>query len=102
MHGNSEKQVETAIKRYVNAQPCSFVVKLHGGAVTGRGYLDLFGSLHGVPFWVEVKAPGGAVRREQLLWVREARRGGYVSGVADSLEAFQALFDATADEKENA
>lgn len=93
MQTPSEKQIEKAIRAYVDSRPQSFAVKLHGGAVTGRGYPDLFGALEGRPFWVEVKRPGGAVRHEQKLWVRRARRGGYIAGVVDSLEAFKVLFE---------
>lgn len=88
-----EKRIESHIKRYVKSTPNSFVVKLHGGAVTGKGYPDLIGSLGGRPFWVEVKASGKPARPEQRLWTERATKCGYVSGVVDSLTSFQQLFE---------
>jgi hypothetical protein len=93
-----EKRIENAIKAYVRAHKRtsgdgSFVVKLFANGEQGKTTLDLVGSFRGKPFMVEVKAPNGKTSLIQSMLVKQARKGGYVSGVVDSVMAFIDLFE---------
>lgn len=88
---NPEQIVVNAIIAYVNKHPNSFVVKTNTTGLSKK-QLDLVGSLRGVPFWVDAKAPGKQASKLQRGLVRLYRLGGYVSGVVDSVEGFRGLF----------
>ena len=68
--------------------------KLHGSAFGVAGAPDLIGCYHGQPFAVEVKQPGRGATVIQRRELDEWRAQGWVSGVAHSVDEFEALFAA--------
>lgn len=86
-----ETRIIRRIQQHVADSPNSFCVKTHTSGATKK-QLDLVGSYYGVPFWVDAKRRGGKASKLQLGLVRIARNGGYVSGIVDSVEAFEGLF----------
>lgn len=94
-----EKRIEMKIRAHVAATPHGWSVKLHADGHQGRGTLDLLGGYQGHPFLVEVKRVGGEASKIQDALVRQAQRGGFVSGIIDSVAAFVALFEQVDDGK---
>lgn len=58
-----------------------------------QGFPDLIGAWYGMPFAVEVKAPGKEARPEQTLWINRLGQSGYASGVAHDVDEFVALME---------
>ena len=79
--------------------------RYHGSAYGERGHSDLYGtirrqgtdegSFYGVPYYLEIKAPGklSTLKPWQEAFLEEERRHGAMTGVIDSLEALQAFLD---------
>lgn len=87
-----EKLIERRITDYVKRQG-GWVTKIHASAEQGKGTLDLLGSVHGQPFYVDVKrSDGGKVSKMQQHLIHRAQKTGFVSGAVASLEEFIDLF----------
>ena len=81
-----EKQVVSRIMRVLQAQPGVIVRKRHGTAMGVAGDPDLYGSLNGRHFEIEVKRPDGPSKLTELQVQRlsEWERAGAITGVARS------------------
>jgi hypothetical protein len=83
-----EKKRQKNIIDYINLSPNSFVVKVHGSALSRRGLPDLIGSYRGTPFAVEIKQPGNYPSKLQRKWLDKFKAGGYVTGIVRYIEDF--------------
>lgn len=82
----SETSVVNAIKKYIKNIPGSKVRKRRGG-ISNRGEPDLYGSIWGIHFEIEVKAPDGTPTKVQMVRLSEWGAAGVtVRGIAYSLE----------------
>lgn len=91
----TESQVQKQIIEYLKARRFT-VVRINSGKVRARnGYVqladpgtpDLLGiDRKGSHVWIEVKKPGGALRRDQVEWIAEHRTRGCTVLVAESLD----------------
>lgn len=91
-----ETAIVNAIERWVLGRPNSVILKVYGNGMTTGGHPDLIGSVglgmntycH---FAIEVKLPGKDPTPRQLYRLRQWESGGYVTGVAHSLEEFRSI-----------
>lgn len=84
---------EAAIQRRIQAairNAGGKVYKLHGGQFGVAGAPDLIGALHGRPFAIEVKRPGGkptALQEHELkAWAEQGFAVGIATNVDEALE----------------
>jgi hypothetical protein len=81
-----EKHIVSRIMRAIEARPGVIVRKRHGTAMGVAGDPDLYGSLNGRHFEIEVKRPDGPSQLTKLQSQRlgEWERAGAITGVARS------------------
>jgi hypothetical protein len=90
-----EKHIVSRIMRALEARPGVIVRKRHGTAMGVAGDPDLYGSLNGRHFEIEVKRPDGPSQLSKLQSHRlgEWERAGAITGVARSVEDAMAILD---------
>lgn len=82
-----ESLVHEAILRWIKAHcPESEVEKRHGSMYTVYGDPDLTGCIQGYHVEIEVKKPGGELRKAQAIRLRKYLAAGAIAGVAESVE----------------
>jgi len=81
-----EKHIVDSIVRYLRTVPGCTVRKRHGTAFGVAGDPDLYGTLNGRHFELEVKRPGNPPTVLQERRLDEWRTGGAVVGIVHSLE----------------
>ncbi len=81
-----EKQIVDSIVKYLRAVPGCIVRKRHGTAFGVAGDPDLYGTLCGRHFELEVKRPGNQPTVLQEKRMEEWRIGGAIVGVVHSLQ----------------
>ena len=83
-----EKSVVASIVRRLREPPGIVVRKRHGTAMGVAGDPDLYGSIHGRHFEIEVKRPDAAadVTELQQQRLQEWSRAGAMTGVARSVD----------------
>lgn len=89
-----EKHVVARIVQALRERPGVVVRKRHGTAMGVAGDPDLYGTIHGRHFEIEVKRPDGSAQLTELQAQRlaEWERAGALSGVARSVaEALRIL-----------
>jgi len=89
-HMTPETKVKTAIMQRIAAEGRldTWCIKIYADAMQGTGTIDLLGAWHGRPFFIEGKAEGKKPTATQYATIERARRGGFISGYADSVEMF--------------
>lgn len=87
-HATLEKHIVTRIVQALRARPGIVVRKRHGTAMGVAGDPDLYGSIRGRHFEIEVKRPGGSSELTELQRQRlqEWEQTGAIVGVARSVE----------------
>jgi hypothetical protein len=92
-----EKSVVAGIVRRLREQPGVVVRKRHGTAMGVAGDPDLYGSIRGRHFEIEVKRPDAAAELTELQRqrLREWERAGAIVGVARSVEDALAILAET-------
>jgi hypothetical protein len=87
-HAALEKHIVSRIMQALRARPGVVVRKRHGTAMGVAGDPDLYGSLNGRHFEIEVKRPEGPSRLTELQSqrLREWEFAGAIAGVARSVE----------------
>ncbi len=90
-----EKSVVAGIVRRLREQPGVVVRKRHGTAMGVAGDPDLYGSIGGRHFEIEVKRPDAAAELSELQRQRlkEWEQAGAIVGVARSVEDALAILD---------
>ena len=91
-----EKSVVAGIVRRLREQPGIVVRKRHGTAMGVAGDPDLYGSIHGRHFEIEVKRPDAAAELTELQQQRlqEWAKTGAIVGVARSVDDALAILAA--------
>lgn len=91
-----EKSVVAAIVRRLRDEPGIVVRKRHGTAMGVAGDPDLYGSIHGCHFEIEVKRPdaGAGLTEIQQQRLQEWAKTGAVVGVARSVDDALAILAA--------
>ena len=80
-----EKQIQTSILKYLNSLPgCMAVARL--GAAHNKGQADIYGSLNGQHFEIEVKQPGAVASKLQVKMLEKWNKAGAVAFVAHSVD----------------
>jgi hypothetical protein len=90
-----EKNIVSLIVKALRTQPGLIVRKRHGTAMGVAGDPDLYGSLNGRHFEIEVKRPESPSRLTKLQSQRlsEWERAGAITGVARSVEDAMAILN---------
>jgi hypothetical protein len=81
-----EKSVVGSIVKALRTRPGVVVRKRHGTAMGVAGDPDLYGTIGGRHFEIEVKRPGSRLTELQAQRLREWARAGAVTGVARTVE----------------
>jgi hypothetical protein len=81
-----ESALVIAILRALRAIPGVTVRKRHGTAMGVVGDADLYGSVNGRHFEIEVKRPGEPLTRLQRRRLDEWRQAGAITAIARSVE----------------
>jgi len=94
-HPVLEKSVVASIMRRLREEPGVVVRKRHGTAMGVAGDPDLYGSIRGRHFEIEVKRPDGSAQLTELQSQRlqEWARAGAITGVARSDEDVLTILD---------
>jgi hypothetical protein len=98
-----EKYLVARIMNALKRQRGAVVRKRHGTAMGVAGDPDLYGSVRGRHFEIEVKRPDdpGSIPTElQVLRMQEWRAAGALVGIARSVEDALAILDVTAPDSE--
>lgn len=87
-HVTLEKHIVSRIMQALRTRPGIVVRKRHGTAMGVAGDPDLYGSIRGRHFEIEVKRPGASSRLTELQSqrLREWEFAGAITGVARSVE----------------
>ncbi len=90
-----EKSVVAGIMRRLREEPGVVVRKRHGTAMGVAGDPDLYGTIRGRHFEIEVKRPdtGADLTERQRQRLREWREAGAIAGVARSVEDALIILD---------
>ena len=92
-----EQKVQAGIvallKRYKAAGEPLWWFKVHGGPCQKAGVPDLCIVWHGVPVFVEVKAPGKEATALQVATMRAIRDAGGMTTTADSVAQVRAFLE---------
>lgn len=86
-----ESSIVTAILRALRALPGVVVRKRHGTAMGVAGDPDLYGSICGRHFEIEVKRPDATPTELQQARLRDWERSGALVGVARNVEEALAI-----------
>ncbi len=89
-----EKPLHERIMAYINAQPGCLCRKRHGTRYGQRGDPDLYGSLHGLHFELEVKKKGEKPTDLQLRRLREWESAGALADWFNDWEDARAVVGA--------
>jgi len=83
-----EKYIVARIVRALKGRPGVAIRKRHGTAMGVAGDPDLYGSINGRHFEIEVKRPDGASQPTELQCqrLREWEQSGAITGVARSID----------------
>ena len=81
----SEESIVKASMKWLKSLPNCKARKRRGG-ITNRGEPDIYGSIDGKHFEIEVKAPGGKLSEHQKARLEEWRITGAIVGVSYCLE----------------
>ncbi len=81
-----EKSIVGSIVKAVKARPGVVIRKRHGTAMGVAGDPDLYGTVGGRHFEIEVKRPGSRLTELQAQRLREWARAGAITGVAHTVE----------------
>ena len=81
-----EKSIVGSIVKALKAQPGVVVRKRHGTAMGIAGDPDLYGTVGGRHFEIEVKRPGSQLTELQAQRLREWAQAGAITGVAHTVE----------------
>ena len=83
-----EKYMVTRILRVLKERPGIVIRKRHGTAMGVTGDPDLYGTIRGRHFEIEVKRPDNASQLTELQWqrLREWEHAGAITGVARNVE----------------
>jgi hypothetical protein len=81
-----EKSIVGSIVKALKAQPGVVVRKRHGTAMGVAGAPDLYGTIGGRHFEIEVKRPGSQLTELQAQRLREWAHAGAITGVAHTVE----------------
>ncbi len=84
--GFRESALVAEIVRALRALPGVIVRKRHGSAWGVAGDPDLYGSINGRHFEIEVKRPGEQLTRLQRRRLDEWRQAGAITAIARSVE----------------
>jgi len=90
-NGSRESALVANIVRALRALPRVIVRKRHGSAWGVAGDPDLYGSINGRHFEIEVKRPGEHPTKLQNARLTEWRSSGALAGVARSVEGALAI-----------
>ena len=94
-----ESSLVSAIIRALRALPGVVVRKRHGSAWGTAGDPDLYGTVNGRHFEIEVKRPGGTLTPLQEVRLREWAAAGALTGVARSVEDALQIIEEGIDER---
>jgi len=72
--------VKAIVSRIRTEYPGALVLKYHGGPHSVAGHPDLYGSVYGLAFALEVKRPGGRPTALQSARLDEWHRAGAITG----------------------
>ena len=81
-----EKSIVVSIVKALRVQPGVVVRKRHGTAMGVAGDPDLYGTVGGRHFEIEVKRPGSQLTELQVQRLREWSQAGALTGVAHTAE----------------
>jgi hypothetical protein len=81
-----EKSIVVSIVKALRVQPGVVVRKRHGTAMGVAGDPDLYGTVGGRHFEIEVKRPGSQLTKLQAQRLREWAQAGALTGVAHTAE----------------
>jgi len=81
-----EKSIVSGIVKALRAHPGVVVRKRHGTAMGVAGDPDLYGTIGGRHFEIEVKRPGSPLSELQAQRLREWAHAGALTGVAHTAE----------------
>lgn len=81
-----EKSIVGSIVKAVKARPGVVIRKRHGTAMGVAGDPDLYGTIGGRHFEIEVKRPGSQLTKLQAQRLREWAQAGAITGVAHTVE----------------
>jgi hypothetical protein len=86
-----EKDIVTAIMRYLKAIPNCFAWKTHGGMYGTAGIPDIIACISGRFFAFEVKQPSGKLTKLQEVALAKIRTAGGVAAKVTSLADVEAI-----------
>ena len=86
-----EKEIQAAILKYLKGRPGGFSVKLAAGPYTLPGLPDILHVEGGVPYFIEVKRPGGKPTKLQAAVMDKLSAAGAVVAVATAVEEVKTL-----------
>ena len=86
MTGPREKSIVKAILRALNATPGCFAEKRHGTAFGHAGAPDIAGVYLGRAFYLEVKRPGEAATKIQIIQLARRGAAGAIVAVVHSVQ----------------
>jgi len=65
-----ERNIQSTVEGYLKTVPRLWFIKVHGTAFSRSGVPDFVGVYRGIPFFVELKKPGGEPEPRQKLEMR--------------------------------
>lgn len=81
-----ERSIVGRAANLINGEPGAKCIKIHGSPLMERGTPDLIGSYQGRTFAIETKQPGEKPDPIQVFRLREWKRAGARTGVAQTPE----------------
>lgn len=87
-----ERDIQRAILALLRKRPKSFTVKLAAGPYSLPGLPDILHIEGGIPFFFEVKRPGGSTTKLQLQVMDKLLGAGAVVGVVTSTNEVELVF----------
>lgn len=75
-----ESQLVSRAKDLINSIPRARCFKHHGNRFTEAGHSDLYGSVDGRSFYIEMKAPGGKLSELQTKFLHDMYAIGCIVG----------------------
>jgi hypothetical protein len=88
----SEDSIVKASMRYLRSLPNCKARKRRGG-VSNRGEPDIYGSINGMHFEIEVKAPGNVPTPHQKARLKEWDEAGAITGVSYCIDDTMAIIN---------
>jgi hypothetical protein len=89
----SEASITKAIMKRLKKEPNSWWFKVHGGPSQKAGIPDIIGCWRGLFIAIEVKAPGGTLRRLQAYRIGQIMKAGGVASMVYSVGEVELLLD---------